>query len=224
VDADLALSMPPKLTANTGMDALTHAIEAYLSTAHSEFTDGLALHSIKLTTTWLEASFRSDPLAREMMHESQCMAGMAFSNALLGIVHSMAHKTGAAFSGGHIVHGAANAMYLPKVIKFNSRNYEAAERYREIAAEIGLPAYSPMQGVKSLIEKIVEMDKKMNIALSIKTYEGGIIDEKEFLQKLPEVAKNAIGDACTPSNPRQPTQEEMEKLLKCCFYDTEVDF
>jgi alcohol dehydrogenase class IV len=224
VDSDLTLSMPQKLCANTGMDALTHAIEAYTSTAHCEFTDGLALHSIKLTTSWLEASYKGDPIARGIMHESQCMAGMAFSNALLGIVHSMAHKTGAAYSGGHIIHGAANAMYLPKVIKFNSRDPVTAERYREIAAEIGLPAYSPAQGTKSLIEKVVQMDKAMNIATSIKTYEGGIIDEKEFLSKLHDVAANALLDACTPSNPRQPTQEEMEKLLKCCFYDTEVDF
>jgi alcohol dehydrogenase class IV len=224
VDSELTLTMPPKLCANTGMDALTHAIEAYVSTARCEFTDALALHSIKMTTTFLEASFAGDPAARDKMHDSQCLAGMAFSNALLGIVHSMAHKTGAAFSGGHIVHGAANAMYLPKVIKFNAADPLTAERYREIADAINLPSARPDQGVKSLIAFIEKMNRHLNIAPCIKTYEGGIIDEKEFLQKLPDVAANALLDACTPSNPRQTTQEEMEKLLKCCFYDTEVTF
>jgi alcohol dehydrogenase class IV len=177
-----------------------------------------------MTTTFLEASFAGDPAARDKMHDSQCLAGMAFSNALLGIVHSMAHKTGAAFSGGHIVHGAANAMYLPKVIKFNAADPLTAERYREIANALDLPAARPDQGVKSLIALIEKMNRHLNIAPCIKTYEGGIIDEKEFLQKLPSVAANALLDACTPSNPRQPTQEEMEKLLKCCFYNTEVTF
>ena len=165
------------------------------------------------------------------MHDAQCLAGMAFSNALLGIVHSMAHKTGAAYSGGHIIHGAANAMYLPKVIKFNSKNAEAAERYAEIARFIGLKGATTAELVDALIAELRDMNKKLDIPLGIKNYgEGGelsdstIINEKEFLEKLPEVAKNAIGDACTGSNPRIPTQEEMEKLLKACYYDLEIDF
>ena len=125
--------MPPKLTAHTGMDAMTHAIEAYVSTLHCNYTDPLALHAIKMIHNDLKKSYDGDMDARDRMHDAQCLAGMAFSNALLGIVHSMAHKTGAAFSGGHIIHGAANAMYLPKVIKYNSKNAEAAERYAEIA-------------------------------------------------------------------------------------------
>jgi len=158
------------------------------------------------------------------MHNAQCLAGMAFSNALLGIVHSMAHKTGAAYSGGHIVHGAANAMYLPIVIQFNAKNPEAAKRYAEIADFMRFPGNTTEEKVTVLISKIKELSAKLNIPTCIKDYEGGIIDEKEFMDKLPKIAELAIGDACTGSNPRIPTQEEMEKLLKACYYDEEVDF
>ena len=224
VDPELAETMPKKLTAHTGMDAMTHAIEAYVSTLHCDYTDPLALHAIKMIHRDLKKSFDGDMEARDNMHNAQCLAGMAFSNALLGIVHSMAHKTGAAYSGGHIVHGCANAMYLPKVIRYNAKNPEAAERYAQIARFIGLKGQSNDELVDALIKELRAMNKSLEIPDGIKDYEGGIIDEKEFLEKLPEVAKNAIGDACTGSNPRQPNQEEMEKLLKCCFYDTEVDF
>ena len=224
VDPDLAETMPKKLTAHTGMDAMTHAIEAYVSTLHCDYTDPLALHAIQMIHRDLKKSYDGDMEARDNMHNAQCLAGMAFSNALLGIVHSMAHKTGAAYSGGHIVHGCANAMYLPKVIKYNAKNPEAAERYAQIAKFIGLEGQSNVELVDALIKELRAMNKSLDIPDGIKDYEGGIIDEKEFLEKLPEVAKNAISDACTGSNPRQPSQEEMEKLLKCCFYDTEVDF
>lgn len=224
VDPDLAETMPKKLTAHTGMDAMTHAIEAYVSTLHCDYTDPLALHAIQMIHRDLKKSYDGDMEARDNMHNAQCLAGMAFSNALLGIVHSMAHKTGAAYSGGHIVHGCANAMYLPKVIKYNAKNPEAAERYAQIAKFIGLEGQSNVELVDALIKELRAMNKSLDIPDGIKDYEGGIIAEKEFLEKLPEVAKNAIGDACTGSNPRQPSQEEMEKLLKCCFYDTEVDF
>ena len=224
VDPELAETMPKKLTAHTGMDAMTHAIEAYVSTLHCDYTDPLALHAIKMIHRDLKKSFDGDMEARDNMHNAQCLAGMAFSNALLGIVHSMAHKTGAAYPGGHIVHGCANAMYLPKVIRYNAKNPEAAERYAQIARFIGLKGQSNDELVDALIKELRAMNKSLEIPDGIKDYEGGIIDEKEFLEKLPEVAKNAIGDACTGSNPRQPNQEEMEKLLKCCFYDTEVDF
>ena len=224
VDPELAETMPKKLTAHTGMDAMTHAIEAYVSTLHCDYTDPLALHAIKMIHRDLKKSFDGDMEARDNMHNAQCLAGMAFSNALLGIVHSMAHKTGAAYSGGHIVHGCANAMYLPKVIRYNAKNPEAAERYAQIARFIGLKGQSNDELVDALIKELRAMNKSLEIPDGIKDYEGGIIDEKEFLEKLPEVAKNAIGDACTGSNPRQSNQEEMDKLLKCCFYDTEVDF
>lgn len=219
VDPALAETMPKKLTAHTGMDAMTHAIEAYVSTLHCDYTDALALHAIKMISADLVDSYNGDMNARARMHNAQCLAGMSFSNALLGIVHSMAHKTGAAYSGGHIVHGCANAMYLPKVIAYNAKEPEAEKRYGEIAAFLGLEPTS-----KALITHIQGMNAKLDIPTCIKDYEGGIIDEREFLDKLPQVAELAVGDACTGSNPRTITPAEMEKLLRCCFYDEEVDF
>lgn len=224
VDPALAATMPKKLTAHTGMDAMTHAIEAYVSTLHCEYTDPLALHAIELINEYLVASYNGDLDARAKMHDAQCLAGMAFSNALLGIVHSMAHKTGAAYSGGHIVHGCANAMYLPKVIKYNAKEPEAAARYAQIAKFINLPGNTDEELVDALIARIREMNKDLDIPTCIKYYEGGIIDEKEFMEKLPKVAELAVGDACTGSNPRSINPDQMAKLLKCCYYDEEVDF
>ena len=211
--------MPKKLTAHTGMDAMTHAIEAYVSTLHCDYTDPLALHAIKMVSEFLIPSYNGDMSARASMHNAQCLAGMAFSNALLGIVHSMAHKTGAAYSGGHIVHGCANAMYLPKVIQYNAKDPAAAARYGEIAAHLGLAP-----NADALVKQIRAMNKALDIPDCIKDYEGGIIDEKEFLEKLPRVAELAVGDACTGSNPRAITPAVMEQLLKACYYDLTVDF
>ncbi len=224
VDPELAETMPEKLTAHTGMDAMTHAVEAFVSTLHSDYTDPLALHAIKMVSEYLIPSFHGDKEARERMHNAQCLAGMAFSNALLGIVHSMAHKTGAAFSGGHIVHGCANAMYLPKVIRFNAKEPAAAERYAQIARFLGLSGNTNDELVDALIQKIREMNQALAIPGCIRDYEGGIIGEAEFLEKLSKVAELAVGDACTGSNPRGIDPTQMEKLLKCCFYDSEVDF
>lgn len=224
VDPSLAETMPKKLTAHTGMDAMTHAIEAYVSTLHCDYTDPLALHAIEMISADLIPSYNGDMAARARMHNAQCLAGMAFSNALLGIVHSMAHKTGAAYTGGHIVHGCANAMYLPKVIRFNAKEPAAAERYAKIAKFLGLAGTTTDELVDALIAHIQEMNRALDIPTCIKDYEGGIIDEQEFLDKLPSVAELAVGDACTGSNPRSINPEQMAKLLKCCFYDTEVDF
>ena len=224
VDPDIAQTMPPKLAAHTGMDAFTHAVEAYVSTLHSEFTDPLALRAISLVSEYLIDSFGGERTAREKMHYAQCLAGMAFSNALLGITHSMAHKTGAAFSGGHIVHGCANAMYLPKVIRFNSRTTEAKKRYADIARSLGLAGSHEEELVSSLIGRIEEMNSQLSIPSCIKDYEGGIISEEEFEEKLPSVARLAVEDACTLSNPRKINAGEMEELLRCCYYGTEVDF
>ena len=231
VDPELAETMPVKLVAHTGMDAMTHAIEAYVSTANCDYTDPLALHAIEMIKAHLVKSYNEDMDSRDEMHNAQCLAGMAFSNALLGIVHSMAHKTGAAFEGGHIIHGAANAMYLPKVIKYNSKDPVAAERYAYIADFIHLGGNTTEEKIDNLIAMLRKMNDELNIPQCIKHYgegglpaETGIGPEDEFLKKLPDIAANAILDACTGSNPRQPSQEEMEKLLKCCYYDTEVDF
>jgi len=235
VDPELAETMPKKLVAHTGMDAMTHAIEAYVSTANSDYTDPLAIHAIEMIMKDLVPSYNGDMTARDHMHDAQCLAGMAFSNALLGIVHSMAHKTGAIFAdyGAHIIHGAANAMYLPKVIAFNAKDATAKKRYGVIVDYMGIADKADSDDVK--VEKLIAflrgMNDQLNIPHCIKNYgadsypcDRGFVPENVFLERLPEIAKNAIADACTGSNPRQPSQEEMEKLLKCCYYDTEVDF
>ena len=233
VDSNLAETMPQKLVAHTGMDAMTHAVEAYVSTCNCDYTDPLALHAIKMIQNDLVDSYNGDMNARGRMHNAQCLAGMAFSNALLGIVHSMAHKTGAAFEkyGAHIIHGAANAMYLPKVIAFNAKDETAKKRYGQIADHMGLGGQNDEEKVTLLINYLRKMSEDLNIPHCIKNYgadsypcEQGFVPEEVFLEKLPEIARLAIGDACTGSNPRIPSQEEMEKLLKCCYYDTEVDF
>ena len=233
VDPALAQTMPKKLVAHTGMDALTHAIEAYVSTANCDYTDPLALHAIEMIRDNLVDSYNEDNKARSEMHNAQCLAGMAFSNALLGIVHSMAHKTGAVFGdlGAHIIHGAANAMYLPKVIAFNAKDETAKKRYAKIADVIGLSGNNDDDKVKALISYVRGLNDKLNIPHCIKNYgadsyptEQGFVPENIFLERLHDIAVNAIADACTGSNPRQPSVEEMEKLLKCCYYDTEVDF
>ena len=233
VDPDLAETMPQKLVAHTGMDAMTHAIEAYVSTANCDFTDPLALYAIRMIQADLVDSYNGDMAKRDSMHNAQCLAGMAFSNALLGIVHSMAHKTGAAFAdyGAHLIHGAANAMYLPKVIAFNAKDETAAKRYAVIADEMKLGGETTEEKIKLLIAYLRGMNDKLNIPQCIKNYgkdsyptEQGFVPEDVFLERLHDIAVNAIADACTGSNPRQPSVEEMEKLLKCCYYDTEVDF
>ena len=231
VDPELAETMPVKLVAHTGMDAMTHAIEAYVSTANCNYTDPLSIWAIKMIQADLVKSYNEDMESRDRMHDAQCLAGMSFSNALLGIVHSMAHKTGAAFEKGHIIHGAANAMYLPKVIKFNSKDETAKKRYGEIVDFMGLGGSNDDEKVELLIRYLRQMNDDLNIPHCIKNYgegglpaEEGIVPEDEFLSKLSDIAANAILDARTGSSPRIPTQEEMEKLLKCCYYDTEVDF
>ena len=233
VDPELAETMPKKLVAHTGMDAMTHAIEAYVSTCNCDFTDPLALHAIEMIQANLIGSYNGDMEKRDAMHNAQCLAGMAFSNALLGIVHSMAHKTGAAFAdyGAHIIHGAANAMYLPKVIAFNAKNETAAKRYAVIADKMNLGGDTVEQKVALLIGALRQMNDALNLPQCIRHYgadsypcEQGFVPENVFLERLPEIAKNAIADACTGSNPRIPTQKEMETLLKCCYYDTDVDF
>lgn len=233
VDPDLAETMPQKLVAHTGMDAITHAIEAYVSTANCDYTDPLAIHAIEMIQKDLVDSYNGDMDKRASMHNAQCLAGMAFSNALLGIVHSMAHKTGAVFAdqGAHIIHGAANAMYLPKVIAYNAKNETAKKRYGVIADYMHLGGSSDDEKVELLIQYLRGMNDALNIPHCIKNYgadsyptEQGFVPEEVFLKRLPDIAANALLDACTGSNPRIPTQEEMEKLLKACYYDTEVDF
>ena len=219
LDPELAETMPTTLTAHTGMDALTHAVEAYVSTLNSPFTDPLALKSIEMVFDYLPASFEGDMEAREQMHYAQCLAGQAFTNALLGIVHSMAHKTGAIFDTGHIPHGCANAIYLPYVIQFNAKNAE--KRYGDIARYIGLQGDTDAELVAALCDKITEYNKKFDIPLTLKEFG---IDESEFLDKVTLISERAIEDACTGSNPREISVSEMEELFKCIYYGKKVDF
>ena len=172
VDPDLAETMPKKLVAHTGMDAMTHAIEAYVSTAHCDYTDPLAIFAIRMIQGDLVDSYNGDMAKRDSMHNAQCLAGMAFSNALLGIVHSMAHKTGAAFAdyGAHIIHGAANAMYLPKVIAFNAKDPEAKKRYGVIADEMKLGGANDDEKVQLLIAHLRGMNDALNIPHCIQHY------------------------------------------------------
>ena len=232
VDPELTYTMPAKLCAHTGMDALTHAIEAYVSTAGSMYTDANALHAIRESVEWLPKSYQGDHEARQHMHDAQCIAGIAFSSGLLGIVHSMAHKTGAAFEGDHIIHGCANAMYLGKVIQFNAKDARAKSRYAFIAKEIlHLAGETEDELVEALVQEIRDLNDKLDIPQGIKNYgakgvkaDESIIDYDEFEAKKHDVAANAILDACTGSNPRQPSQEEMEQLLECVYTDTPVTF
>ena len=233
VDPDMSASMPTGLCASTGMDALVHAVEGYITKGAWELTDMLHLKAIEIIGRSLRSAVAGDFAGREAMSLGQYIAGMGFSNVGLGIVHSMAHKTGAAFAdyGAHLIHGAANAMYLPKVIAFNAKDETAAKRYAVIADEMKLGGETTEEKVKLLIDYLRGMNDKLNIPHCIKNYgkdsyptEQGFVPEDVFLERLHDIAVNAIADACTGSNPRQPSVEEMEKLLKCCYYDTEVDF
>lgn len=220
VDPALAMTMPKTLTAYTGMDALTHAVEAYVSTLNSPFTDPLALKAIQMVFEYLPASYEGDEHAREQMHYAQCLAGQAFTNALLGIVHSMAHKTGAAFSVGHVVHGCANAMYLPYVIKYNSKELQAMKRYAEIARSLGIEG-NDEECMEALRNKINEFNHLFGIQTSLREFG---VSEEEFLDKLSFISENAVADACTGSNPREITTEQMEELFTCIYYGKEVEF
>lgn len=226
VDPELAQTMPAKLVAHTGMDALTHAVEAYVSTVASSYTDALAMKAIEMVTAYLPSSYKGNKESRAQMHDAQCLAGMAFSNALLGIVHSMAHKTGAAFHEGamadqHLPHGCANAIYLPYVIKYNAHDGRAAERYADIARMLGLSGNSNKALIENLCALIDGMNDKLNIPHTLKEFG---VDEAEFNAKVDEIAVNAVGDACTGSNPRAIDPETMARLFKCTYYGTEVDF
>lgn len=219
VDPALPETMPQKLTAHTGMDALTHAIEAYTALTHQPFTDALALDAIRLVFEYLPDSYNGDKNAREQMHYAQCEAGMAFSNALLGIVHSLAHKTGAAFSVGHIPHGCANAMYLPYATRFNAKT--DPERYGNIGRFLGMNGEDE-EIVEELCDKINDYNKKLGIPHDLKEFG---IPEEEFKEKQSQIAENAMVDACTGPNPREMSQELFEKILNNIYYGIEeIDF
>ena len=216
LDTDIPLTMPQKLTAHTGMDALTHAIEAYTSTARSNFSDPLALQAISDIYDSLLDSYHGDVQARGKMHIAQCLAGMSFSNALLGIAHSLAHKTGAIFD---IPHGCCNAILLPSVIQYNSR--ACMERYAQIARMLGLPGSTDKQLTDSLVASIRALNQKLGIAQS---YRENGVSEELFQANADKIAENAVKDPCTASNPRPIDVEAMKKVLTCAFNGQDVTF
>lgn len=216
LDTDIPLTMPKKLTAHTGMDALTHAIEAYVATARSGFSDPLALQAISDIFDSLIDSYNGDVEARGKMHIAQCLAGMSFSNALLGIAHSLAHKTGAVFE---IPHGCCNAILLPAVIQYNSR--VCMERYATIARAVGLPGNTDKQLVNSLVDAIKDLNKKLGIAQS---YKDNGVSEELFNANVDAICENAVKDPCTGSNPRPIDVENMKKVLTCAYYGEDVTF
>ncbi|MFV0502466.1 MAG: iron-containing alcohol dehydrogenase [Lachnospirales bacterium] len=217
LDSEIAETMPKKLTAHTGMDALTHALEAYVAGLRSAFTDPLALEAILMVHDNLFKSWeKGDKDAREQMHYAQCLAGMAFSNALLGITHSMAHKTGAVFN---IEHGCANAIYLPYVVKFNAKT--CGDRYAKVARALGLKGAKDVELVDALCNEIVSMCKKMEIPTTLKEFG---VREDDFKAKVELVSERALLDPCTSSNPREISKDEMVKLFNCIYYGEKVDF
>lgn len=218
VDPELAETMPPKLVAYTGMDAITHAIEAYVATGRSHFSDALAIKAIVMVKEHLLRSFNGDKEAKGEMHIAQCLAGMAFANALLGIVHGMAHKTGVAFDIP-IPHGCANAMYLPYVIQFNRKTSE--NRFADIARAIGLPGSTNAILTDSLVTMIKDLNKAMNIPLTLKDFG---VSEENFNANLDFISKNALTDACTSFNPRPVDFEQMKKIFQCTFTGKDVTF
>ena len=230
VDPDLVMSLPKGQTAFTGIDVLTHALEAYVSTMASDYTDGLAEKAAELVINNLEKAYENgnDKEAREKMHNASTIAGMAFTNAFLGVDHSIAHKIGAEY---HLPHGEIVAILLPYVIKYNASKptkfvsfpkyeyYVADQKYATIARKLGLKADTTEEGVNNLIKRIQELEKNINIPSSFK--EAGI-DEKEYLEKLDIVADRAFGDQCTTANPRLPLVEEIKQIMLDSYYGNKV--
>lgn len=226
IDPDLVMSLPKTITADTGMDVLTHALEAYVSNMASDYTDGLAEKSVELVMKYLEKAYDdgSDQEAREKMHNASTIAGMAFTNAFLGINHSLAHKIGAEF---HLAHGRINAILLPYVVRYNATKptkfvsfpkYEyfiADEKYYELAKKLGLKGDTKEEGIENLIQKIREMNAHLQIPSSFQ--EAGV-DEKEFLAKVDMLADRSFEDQCTTANPRLPLVSELKQILLDSYY------
>lgn len=228
VDPVLTADLPSPLAADSGFDALTHATEAYVSVYANDFTDGLALHAIKLIFENLEGAVTGQgaqrTLAREKMHNAGTIAGMAFGNAFLGIVHAMSHTLGATF---HIAHGRTNAILLPHVIRYNGRvpakltgwpkyeSYRAPERFQDVARALGLPASTPAEGVASYAAAVERLRDAVGIAPSFRALG---IDETAFIGALPQQALNAYEDQCAPANPRMPMLDDMEDIMRAAYY------
>ncbi|HEM4050437.1 TPA: bifunctional acetaldehyde-CoA/alcohol dehydrogenase [Streptococcus suis] len=225
VDPALVMTVPDFVTADTGMDVLTHATEAYVSTVANDYTDGLALQAIKLVFENLEKSVKeADWAAREKMHNASTIAGMAFANAFLGISHSMAHKIGGRF---HTVHGRTNAILLPYVIRYNGTRpaktatwpkynyYKADEKYQDIARMLGLPCSTPEEAVAAYAQAVYDLGERIGIQMNLKA-QG--VDEKELKEYSRELALLAYEDQCTPANPRLAMVDHMQEIIEDAYY------
>jgi len=227
VDPLLTADLPPAIAADSGFDALTHATEAYVSVYASDFTDGLARHAVKLIFDNLQAAVNdraASPVAREKVHNAGTIAGMAFGNAFLGIVHAMSHTLGATF---HLAHGRTNAILLPHVIRYNGarpgkltgwpkyESYRAPERFQDLARMLGLPAATPEEGVASYAAAVERLRDAVGIEAS---FTAAGVDEQAFLAALPQQALNAFDDQCAPANPRMPMLDDMQELMRAAYY------
>lgn len=214
VDGEICQTMPPHVTANTGLDALAHDTEAYVSILASNYTDCLAFRSIQMIFKTLpEAFHHSNNLeARQIMHDASCMAGMAFTNALLGIVHAMAHQLGGMFG---VPHGRANAILMPNVIRYNSKDPRAAKKYAELAVNFGKTT------AEDYAQEVARLSQEVGVEKNLKDYG---IDEKIWLEKLDTISQNALNDACVGANPRKPSLNDLKRIFECCYAGTFVDF
>jgi acetaldehyde dehydrogenase/alcohol dehydrogenase len=235
IDPVLTAKMPASLAADSGFDALTHATEAFVSVYANDFTDGMALQAIRLIFDNIATSVNGLPgatettAAREKMHNAGTIAGMAFGNAFLGIVHAMAHTIGAKF---HLVHGRTNATLLPAVIRYNGtiptkltswpkyEYYVAPERFQQIAKTLGLPASTPEEGVESYALAVESLRAKVGIPAS---FQAQGVDEQDFIARLDELAMGSYRDQCAPANPRMPMLEDMKDLMVAAFYGISID-
>ncbi|HFJ9466797.1 bifunctional acetaldehyde-CoA/alcohol dehydrogenase [Bacillus thuringiensis] len=225
IDPQFVMTVPPHVTADTGMDVLTHAIEAYVSIMANDYTDGLALKAIDLVFKYLPRAYKNgnDEEAREKMHNASAIAGMAFANAFLGINHSLAHKLGPEF---HIPHGRANAILMPHVIRYNAikprkhalfpkyEHFVADERYAYIARTLGLPASKVEEGVESLVQAIISLGKELNINMSIA---GQGVKQEAFENVVDVLSERAFEDQCTPANPKLPLISELKEVYKQAY-------
>jgi alcohol dehydrogenase class IV len=216
IDPIMVQSMPKHVTAYSGMDAITHSIEAYVAKPRTIFTDSLAIEAAEVLKENLLASYQGDLKAREQVHYAQAMAGMAFANAVLGNVHSLSHKSGPIFN---IPHGCANAIYLPYVLQFNRTVVE--DRYAAVAKRLGLKGENNKELVDSLIAWIRDLNREMNIPNTLQEYG---VSEEMFHAHVDEMAANAVQDPCTSTNPRETSVEEMKKLYIAAFYGLNVNF
>jgi len=216
VDPVMVEDLPQNILADTGMDALTHCIEAYVAKPRTLYTNAIAIEGAEEVKDHLIASYEGNQESRKAMHNAQVMGGMAFGNAVLGNAHSLAHKSGPTFG---IPHGRANAIYLPYVIQFNRK--EVSDRFAKIASRLGLEGNSEDELVDALVSYIGELNQKMNVPQSLKEFG---VPEDQFKEHVAEMAKNAVTDPCTGTNPRETSEEEMKKLYEAAYYGEAVTF